>query len=998
MRVHSLRVRGIGPFADEQAIDFDELSQQGLFLLDGPTGVGKSTIVDAIVFALFGSPATDDGQDRMVSDFLGHDIAKADRPFVELTFSTAEGTFRIHREPKAPYVNRNGKAGLHNASVRLTRLSNEAADDGTLVSTSAPEVGAEVSRLLGLNRDQVLSTIVLAQGQFARFLKARTEDRRAILQSVFNTQRYEQLQNALVDARKSAYVRREGVRRQLSEAIAAFVEAARVEMEAQGFAAEYASDPQAAQGALDAHVDALVAQAEDYERQVHESAATERAAAAALQSGRQQAQLVAEKNELLAKRAALLTDQARIQALSEAVDQAHAAALVHASEMPVREREQELQLAQARLDAFLHDLPQSKRHLAADALDEHVTGLAQQQAALGDVLALEAGLSIRRARCDDMAADVARLQVSVAQQQERLASVPQAIEQARRARDELAARAAHLPVDAKELAEAAAAEDLLLRVDALRDAVAAAREQQSQAVELAHVAEEALVAARNRYRNGLAAELAATLRDGADCPVCGSADHPRPARLDVGHVTAERMDELDTEWRQLNRTVQLATSSLNGLLAELHSQEVLLQWTDHEEVQLARKRAAERVELGEAAQRELPHASTLLNGLETELQQRRETCANDRERLAGLEQGLRLLVQQFERDAQRIDEARQGFESVAARDRELAATRHLVEQAAGARRVTEKIHHSLVDARAAYEHALALSPFVNEDAYAVARRSPEWVTASQADVERHTRELHAVGQRLASDALAGLDPATTVDVNGLEEIARVAKEASDRAVAAFATAQETAQRSHAANARVKAAWLDCEHVERTTEPIIRLANLASGQHPNLHGVKLATYVVKRRFAEVVDAANTHLATMSDGRYRLQTTDGPSGAERTYGLGIDVFDDRTDAPRSPSTLSGGETFYVSLSLALGLADVVQSEAGGLSIDTLFIDEGFGSLDADTLDTVMEVLTSLSRGHRTVGLISHVEEMKRRIPDRVEIHRPDPNGPSQVKARL
>jgi exonuclease SbcC len=200
------------------------------------------------------------------------------------------------------------------------------------------------------------------------------------------------------------------------------------------------------------------------------------------------------------------------------------------------------------------------------------------------------------------------------------------------------------------------------------------------------------------------------------------------------------------------------------------------------------------------------------------------------------------------------------------------------------------------------------------------------------------------------------------------------------------------------NARVEAAWTVVEQTDSATAPLIRLADLANGDSANHHHIELRTYVVMRRFAEVVDAANTHLASMSDGRYRLEATGGGVGLERKIGLALHVYDDRTDAARTPGTLSGGETFYVSLSLALGLADVVQAEAGGVSLETLFVDEGFGSLDAETLDTVMNVLTRLGRGSRTVGLISHVEELKRRIPDRIEIHRPDPNGPSQIKARL
>ncbi len=990
MRIHALTLRGIGPFAHRQHIDFDALGEQGLFLLDGPTGVGKSTVVDAIVFALFGSPATEDGQDRMVSDFLGHDIKKADRPFVELTFSTSEGTFRVHREPKSPYLNRKGEIALHNASVRLTRLPNETAPDGELVSTSAPEVGNEVTRLLGLNRDQVLSTIVLAQGQFARFLKARTEDRRAILQSVFNTQRYEQVQNALVDARKAANVWREDCRRVLTESLSAFVEAAGLQVDHRELAEQYP----ASHAVLDERVTELGAQAQQAGTTADLLTLTAQRAATDLVEGKQRLAAITSKRELLHQHAALQREQAEVQQVQAQIDAARAASLVAASETAALARARELERAQRELREVLTDLDSHERELRADDLDELVVAIAEQVTALAEPLAVELGLADRRAHRDEQHQHAETLARSIAAAQEELAQLPEQIAALQVQHEQLRQVAATLPVAQKDLADVEAAQDLMVRVDGLRDALAKAKEHHAQAADIERVAEDALLAARRQHREGLAAELALTMREGEACPVCGSGEHPRPARAGQGHVSAEQVQALDDQWRRDNRSLQIASSEMASLLAEVQSKEELLTWTDREEVHLACKTAAERVDQAQQAARDMASVTTALTQRQSRLQELWERRAHEREQQSAATQRLLQLRTQLEFDEQRVHDARAGFACVAARDAHLRARRHLIKSAADARRAEETIAHSWRDAADQYEQALSASPFPDELSYLAAKQSAEWVTANATRVRNHGEAWQSVLDQLA--AMLDVDETEQVDLAALQVAADSAAAQANAAVAAHGQLSLAHERTMATMQRVQSAWAACETAVAQTAAIIRLADLASGGRSNLHGIKLATYVVKRRFAEVVDAANTHLAVMSDGRYRLETSDGPDGPGRTHGLGLNIYDDRTDAPRGPSTLSGGETFYVSLSLALGLADVVQSEAGGITIDTLFVDEGFGSLDSETLDTVMNVLTRLSRGHRTVGLISHVDEMKRRIPDRVQIHRPDPNGPSEVRA--
>uniref|UniRef100_UPI00293EC0F0 SbcC/MukB-like Walker B domain-containing protein n=1 Tax=Clavibacter sp. MX14-G9D TaxID=3064656 RepID=UPI00293EC0F0 len=213
-----------------------------------------------------------------------------------------------------------------------------------------------------------------------------------------------------------------------------------------------------------------------------------------------------------------------------------------------------------------------------------------------------------------------------------------------------------------------------------------------------------------------------------------------------------------------------------------------------------------------------------------------------------------------------------------------------------------------------------------------------------------------------------------------------ARDRADRGASALARHEEARRESARAGDRARAA--------------IRMAEIANAVTPeNSRGVTLGTYVLLRRFEDVVQAANARLRVMSSGRYELEVSEEREATSRSRktGLALQIRDHVVDRVREPASFSGGETFYASLSLALGLADVVQAEAGGLQLGTLFVDEGFGTLDPETLDAVMSELGRLSSGGRTVGIVSHVEELKQRVADRIEVRR-RPDGSSTLTSTV
>jgi exonuclease SbcC len=314
----------------------------------------------------------------------------------------------------------------------------------------------------------------------------------------------------------------------------------------------------------------------------------------------------------------------------------------------------------------------------------------------------------------------------------------------------------------------------------------------------------------------------------------------------------------------------------------------------------------------------------------------------------------------------------------------------LAEQAAGALAVASAAHDS---ARAACQVALAREGFADATQARAAQLPADEATALAEQVREHDEERAAVGGILADPELAGLDPDEAIDPGPTGTALTAARTAHDQATAAWGRASARLAEAASRAAAVRSAVQERAACRRATEPLLAVATLASGR--NVLAMDLATYVLQRRFDLVVAAANEHLRVMSDGALALASTDEAEGRARRAGLGLRVLDLRTGQERSPRTLSGGETFYTALALALGLASVVTGEAGGVDLGTLFVDEGFGSLDNDTLDDVLAVLTSLRSGGRVIGVVSHVEEMKQRIPERIEVRRDDVAGHSAIR---
>ncbi|MCJ1672988.1 MULTISPECIES: AAA family ATPase [unclassified Rathayibacter] len=970
MRIRRLSFAGLGPFRAEQEIDFDRLEDVGIYLIAGRTGAGKSTILDAISFALYGSvPRFDGTASRLRSDHS----APEDETFAELDFEAAGRLYRVRRSPEYERPAKRG-GGTTRQAAKVALLEHV---DGEWrgLSSSARETGADIGRIVGLTKDQFLQVILLAQNRFHEFLLAKNDDRQRLLRTLFATERYDLLRRRLVEQRQESGAALEEER----AAVTALAdEAVRLTGDE-----ETAPTPPDAEWfrALVTRLDAPLALARD---EVAEADAAFRAA----ETARDETRLV--------KRA----QDRRRSALIEAEELAVAESLV------VREREriERARRAEGVLPLLKGARSAAERSAAADrsresaavaftaAFDEPADRAAAARAAerlagtlgaLTDALADERGLpeAVRRAERTVTARERSTAALAVLDRD--LRALPALLDALSAEEDALAPDATALPARTEELAALerrirAAAEraSAATALDRLRSAHAEAAR-----VHGVHAAEHAELVAR-RFA-GFAGELAGALAPGDPCPVCGSCEHPRPAEHgELPPVGTGEIEKARTAVDRAAAAMDAAREAESAGALALAALEERAGATTAEELQTARAEAETRLTASRSAAtrlEELRRERSDLRLRSDDLAAALETARAEHQRLSSdaalAAEALRLL-------RERIDAHRDGAASIADRVAALTAQRRLADALVEAEDASTTRREAAEAAEVQLAEVVADRGFASaDDAESAALTSGERARA-EAVVAEHERRRSSVDSVLADPELAGL-PTAPVDLAAAEEDARAASARRDEARSRHSVLEHRAARlaELAGRAEERLAILD-ERLRRHEE-LRALAETIDGRGQNTRRMDLEAFALAGRLEEIVAAANLRLNAMTSGRYALVHDDSLAYRGAASGLGIDVLDAFTGARRQPASLSGGETFLASLALALGLADVVTMQSGGVSLETMFIDEGFGSLDAETLETALGTLDALRSGGRTIGLISHVDAMRERLPTGLKV---------------
>ncbi|MFE3457586.1 AAA family ATPase [Nocardiopsis aegyptia] len=1005
MRLHTLTVQAFGPFAGTERVDFDRLGAGGLFLVHGPTGAGKTTVLDAVCFALYGSLPGARGKDRSPKS----DHAPLDRvPEVTLECTVRGRRVRIERRPRWERPKKRGTGTItENAKVVVSERVNGRWEG---VTTRPDEAGQFIGDLVGLTIDQFCQIAMLPQGDFARFLRAKSDERRESLERIFNTRVFRDVEDWFKGHANRLRREVESADDQVRSVAGRIAEVGRspapdLPEELSAWAAELACVTAA-----------TAADAEAVAAGFTEARATAQRALAEGREVRSRQERLAAARERRDRLAGAAEERARIDVLLAAAERAEAVLpFLRARD----HRRTELDKAgiavadQLSLVAGLDDVgPGVDAGGDTDASPDGAGGTPEEPAGPGrgrPQALLRAAEQRRRdelARLDLLRADAERrtsLGRAITRFTGRLAGIEGELSRVRARLADLPARIERVTGDlrrARELGgQTEAAEAALAAAERRRTAAVeherlggeleAAEERHRAAVDAAQGARDRALDLRERRITQMAAELAAGLVDGEPCAVCGADHHPRPARPSQGGLVTA--DEEKAAHAAADRA-WAARSEAESTVAALRER---------------RTAAAERAE-----GRTVPAAREEARDLRTALDEAR-AAAGEAQRL---EEALDQLTAELERGRSReADLARE--ESEVRAHRENAGGEHgrltalldhargddpgleerivrLSEEADLLRAATEAVNtrdlaaEELRAAAADAEYRRAESGFDDEFQVREAALEEPRRRELRERARAHDDGVAAAEAVLADPELAAAGTAPVPDLAAAEAVAERAAAAADRAVAWRSMLQERADRLAALRGELEASLAGCAPVLRRYAVAEGLRGLAAGTSAdNTDNVRLSAYVLAARLEQVVAAANDRLLTMSDGRYELRyTVDKAAGdgrARSAGGLGMRVVDAWTGVERDPATLSGGETFFSSLALALGLGDVASAEAGGTDIDTLFVDEGFGTLDEDTLEEVLDVLDRLRDGGRAVGVVSHVADLRQRVSTRLRV---------------
>lgn len=1002
MKLHRLELTGFGPFRETQTVDFDAFDDDGLFLISGRTGTGKSSILDGVSFALYGTvPRYDGGERRLRSD---HSYL-TDPTQVRLEFTVADARWRVTRSPEYDRPAKRG-GGL---TTEIARAELEERVDGIWVGRAAKPrtVGEALGEILGLNAQQFQQVILLAQNKFSRFLLAPGDERQALLRTLFGTRRFEQYRDDLEqrrrDAQKSLDAGHERARTLLEEAERLIIagDLAADETVASGVAERREAASRALQRAAYRVENALISR-EQADAASHSASASHAALVSRAQRTLERAALRTRLDGLDAREAQIAADRSRL-------DRARAAEVLRG---PV-----------AALARATRDEEDARRARAnADERWRTAEGDVDVDVAVDDDAAVDLALAERR---EALTAEIVRVQAAMDDERELIATELTLTEHARETAEVVSAlaaldqqRALVAPERERIDEERATAEitagrrDDVMRQRDQRRLIAAAAHEAHALAPAVDAAERAYAAANLRAGeavarvtalmqarlSGYAGELAAELVEGEPCAVCGSLAHPHPATPIDDHVTAEMLAESEDARDSATADERAAGERARQARDALTVAQATSGGIDPAAADAALVEGEAEVTAVEAA----ALAVVRLRARREELEALALAADAEHAQLTAAHAALREAHAVADADATRlravVAAARGAHATVAARLAEATAALDLIRTLIAARGVlADKVRaREVLDAD--LDAQLAASPFDAAHDVDVALLTETERRTLDAAIAAYVADVTATRARLLDLELGDAgesDADVSEDELTASELAATAADARRAdAIAAHRDAENAAARLRDLLVQTDQAVARAAEVADDAEVITRLADTVAGRAPNTMKMDLETFVLAAELEEIVAAANLRLAEMSSGRYTLHHSDARAARGRASGLGIDVLDAHTGRLRSPQSLSGGETFLASLALALGLGEVVTSRAGGIRLDTLFVDEGFGSLDPETLELAMRTLDELRAGGRTVGVISHVEAMKEQLPAQIVVES-TPEGPSIIR---
>lgn len=977
-----MEVTGFGPYLDRQTVDFEALGEHGLFLIHGPTGSGKSSVLDAICFALFGATS---GGERDGTDFVTtlkqaaiEDPQDWPRTEVVFEFEHLGKRFRVTRFPTQERAKKRGEGTL----TEQTEGSLEDLTSGKVLASKPTDVTAAIQQMLRCDVDQFRQTVVLPQGAFRKVVTDH-KARRSILATIFQTRRFARLAERLkamsadlgraIEAKeKERTALLEGAEAATARELEAFVEKASADEKAAGerkataglarnAALKAKTDGEHLAGEFD-ELDHLRLRQKELEAKATDVAAWREQAARAQRAARlagDAAHLEAQREEV----ARLAGEVARARKALEAAEAEVASA--QAAQAKLEERRDELEAAERHYQNLKALKPQ---------VDSVVVKRAQRGALVDAVKAAEKAVRGAEAQVGDSERQLSAL----AEERKQVRSLASGASEAREA-------VARLEMDLAALTEI---RDLQGQLAAVEEAL--------HEIESGEDPLDGLTQAVRDHAPGL---LADTLTEGEPCPVCGSVHHASPAAADGG---IEALNHAFKAFGTSAAAVEVQKDRARSVQASLAKVVGQRGWTEtippRDGVEAARRAAEEERAEREAAAKRVEDIDSQIDTLNGAIPQQREAlmeanraAEEARTELAGAEAAIHAVLEglaEEHRDPEAFQEAlttaEESYGALKATLDAAAERTNGAREAHGVAAATVKTlegqattaGEALERLEETFARKLAREDFADRDDLEAATLPEEELEALSEQVQGYDQEVATVAHRLA-ELTAKLEGKARPDLEALTT-------AYEQAETAFVEAEKVWTEAWKRSSGLAEAWSRFQAIERQQGELRerataakRLSDTANGQLTGRARVDFETFVLQSIFHQVLQTANHHLHHMTGGRYSLHLR--MDGSASSRGLELDVSDHASGGEmREVRTLSGGEGFMASLSLALALSEIAQQQSGGSELGALFVDEGFGSLDQRTLAQVVEILRGLQEDHRMVGVISHVDDLKRSIP--------------------
>ena len=948
MRPLRLTMSAFGPYAGKTELSLEQLGTRGLYLVTGDTGAGKTTIFDAITFALFGEASGD----SRTADMLRSKYADAGTPTqVELVFAYAGKTYKVRRSPEYERPAKRGdKLVTQKAEAELTL------PDGR-VRTGLKDVDARVQDILGVTRKQFSRIAMIAQGEFRRLLQANTKERMEIFRGIFKTEGYATLQQQL----KNEASRSREHCAALQQSVQQYVSGLRCEAEDPlASRVELAREGRLPSDEILPLLEQLLARDEQEAVMLEEN----------LHRTEQQLDVLGQK---LRDAAARAERESQKKAVQENLEQAE-------------QRQQAVQSTAQEAQALLPQAEEAKRQkVILEQQLPRYEELEQKQADLRQtnqaIQRREKELSDTKNRLSTLAEELTVMQTEAGS----LGDVSVALAEARHREEQLHLQKTTIQNLQRQLTDYGKLLDRLARA---QEAYVAAREtaEQRQA-EYVH---------KNRaFLDAQAGILARDLTEGQPCPVCGSLHHPV-----LAEASAEAPDQAAVELaKQAADQASQETSEKSAAAAALRGQQesqeaalvealrVQFAKAGEEELQTIDPRKQERsnvlivLALGVPMDvlQQQKHLTYLIRTADDQLRtlsDQLKTLEKKQQRRRSLD---KTIPEKLEKQKQTTDELQALEKTLAGETARRDALQTQIRQ------LTEQLPFE--DRKTVEEHIQKLVQKAQE-----VEKQNEAARQALEDVQKQIEGLQGQKKTLEEQLLAL--PVCDVEALQAEQEAAQQKRSQltekQRQLAVYQNNHRSVRDNFSKQSQALTA------AEHRYQWVKALYETASGTISGKEKITLETYIQTTYFDRILNRANVRLMVMSDGQYELKRRELPGNRKSQSGLDLDVIDHYNGSERSADTLSGGEAFLASLALALGLSDEVQASAGGIRMDTLFVDEGFGSLSENALELAMKALTGLSEGNRLVGIISHVSELKERI-DRQIVVTKDRTGGSRAEIR-